>query len=70
MTMTAVTGIGADYQEISFYATAANPTDAWLMQMDLREAISDWIRRNHPEWWPSDRVVLERSSGQARDKNN
>jgi small-conductance mechanosensitive channel len=61
MTMTAVTGISADYQEISFYATAANPTDAWLMQMDLREAISDWIRHNHPEWWPSDRVQLDQA---------
>lgn len=60
MTMTAVTGIDAYYQEISFYATAANPTDAWLMQMDLREAISDWIRSNHPEWWPSDRILLNR----------
>ncbi|MDZ7789240.1 MAG: mechanosensitive ion channel [Xanthomonadales bacterium] len=69
MTMTAVTGIDTDYQEISFYATAANPTDAWLMQMELREGISDWIRRNHPEWWPSDRVVLERSSGQAGGKS-
>lgn len=61
LTMTAVTSIDADSQEISFYATAANPTDAWQMRMDLREAISDWIRRYHPEWWPSDRILLERN---------
>ena len=67
MTMAAVTGITADYQEISFYATADSPTDAWLMQLDLREGISDWIRRNHPEWWPSDRVVLERPSAEQTD---
>jgi len=65
LTMTAVTDINADYQEISFYATAANPTDAWLMQMELREGISDWIRRYHPEWWPSDRVLLVRQRPSA-----
>ncbi len=62
MTMTAVTGIDADYQEISFYATASNPTDAWLMQMDLREGLSDWIRQHHPDWWPSDRILLDHRS--------
>lgn len=59
--MTAVTDINEDYQEVTFYATAANPTDAWLMQMDLREGMGDWIRRYHPEWWPSDRIQLNRS---------
>lgn len=61
--MTAVTDINEDYQEVTFYATAANPTDAWLMQMDLREGLGDWIRRYHPEWWPSDRVLIDRKRG-------
>lgn len=58
--MIAVTDINEDFQEITFYATAANPTDAWLMELDLRESLSDWIRRYHPEWWPRDRVLLDR----------
>lgn len=59
--MTAVTAHHEDYQEITFYATAANPTDAWMMEMDLREGMADWVRRHHPEWWPSDRVQLDRN---------
>jgi small-conductance mechanosensitive channel len=61
--MTAVTDHNEDFQEITFFATAANPTDAWLMQMDLREAMADWVRRYHPEWWPSDRLQLDRPEG-------
>lgn len=61
LTMTAVTDQTEDYQEISFFATAQNPTDAWLMQMRLHEAMGDWVREHHPEWWPSDRVQLERA---------
>lgn len=60
--MTAVTGVNEDFQEICFYATAANPSDAWMMQMDLHEAVADWVRRYHPEWWPRERHLLERSS--------
>jgi small-conductance mechanosensitive channel len=57
--MTAVTDHHEDFQEITFFATAANPTDAWLMQLDLREGMADWIRRYHPEWWPNERLQLE-----------
>ena len=57
--MTAVTDHNEDFQEITFFATAANPTDAWLMQLDLREGMADWIRRYHPEWWPNERLQLE-----------
>ncbi|NBB93626.1 MAG: mechanosensitive ion channel [Gammaproteobacteria bacterium] len=58
--MTAVTEHNEDYQEITFFATAANPTEAWLMKMRLREKMADWIREHHPDWWPSDRVQLDR----------
>jgi small-conductance mechanosensitive channel len=57
--MTAVTEHNEDFQEITFFATAANPTDAWLMQLHLREGMADWVRRYHSEWWPSDRVRLD-----------
>ncbi|MEE4637489.1 MAG: mechanosensitive ion channel domain-containing protein [Wenzhouxiangella sp.] len=58
--MTAVTDHSEHFQELTFFATAANPSDAWLMQLHLREAVADWIRRYHPEWWPIDRLHLER----------
>jgi small-conductance mechanosensitive channel len=59
--MTAVTEHNEHFQEVSFFATAANPSDAWFMQLNLREGMSNWIRRYHPEWWPSDRLQLERA---------
>jgi small-conductance mechanosensitive channel len=63
--MTAVSEVNEDFQEVTFYATAGNPTDAWLMQMDLREGMTDWVRRYHPEWWPSDRILLDRPERKA-----
>lgn len=61
MTLTLVTEHNEDYQEISFVATGGNPADTWLMEMRLREAMGDWIRDNHPEWWQSDRLLVARS---------
>jgi small-conductance mechanosensitive channel len=66
LTMTTVTDQTEDYQEISFFATGSNPTDAWLMRMRLSETMGDWVRDNHPEWWPSDRVQLERAPKEDR----
>ncbi|SFB10998.1 Small-conductance mechanosensitive channel [Poseidonocella pacifica] len=40
-----------------FYATAADPSSAWDMHARLRESMLDWIREEHPEWWPRERVV-------------
>lgn len=62
MTLTLVTAHDEDYQEVTFVATGSNPADTWLMEMRLREALGDWIRDNHPEWWQSDRLLLERSA--------
>lgn len=56
MTMTVVSEHSEKYQEITFYATSSNPTDAWLLQMRLREAVGDWVRKHHPEWWPVERI--------------
>ncbi|TCD11898.1 mechanosensitive ion channel family protein [Oricola cellulosilytica] len=50
-------------QKISFYATASNPTDAWLMHVRLSEKMGDWIRENKPEWWPS--LRLQGANGKA-----
>ena len=58
MTLVAVEGQNEHAQRINFYATAPNPSDAWMMEVRLAEKMGDWIRENHPEWWP--RVRLER----------
>jgi len=69
--LTAVTDHNEDFQEITLFATAANPTDAWRMQLDLREGMAEWVRRYHPEWWPRERLYLNGKSGQAsRSKAN
>jgi small-conductance mechanosensitive channel len=39
-------------QTVRFYATADNPTDAWLMHVRLSEEMGNWVRENRPEWWP------------------
>nr|WP_269439382.1 mechanosensitive ion channel domain-containing protein [Roseibium limicola] len=39
-------------QKIMFYATADSPTEAWMMNARLAERMGDWVRENHPEWWP------------------
>ncbi len=60
MLMTVVSEHTENYQELTFFATAANPTDAWMLHMRLREDLGDWIRKHHPEWWSTDRLVLRR----------
>lgn len=58
LTMTVVSDHTEGYQEVTFYATSSNPTDAWLLQLRLREAVADWIREHNPDWWPVDRLDL------------
>lgn len=48
---------GQNAQVVQFYATAPDPTTAWNMHARLREAILAWIRDNHPDWWPRERVM-------------
>lgn len=60
MTMTVVSDHTETYQELTFYATSSNPTDAWLLHLKLREAVGNWIRDHHPEWWPVDRLQIGR----------
>jgi small-conductance mechanosensitive channel len=43
-------------QHLRFYATAQDPSTAWTMHARLREAMLRWVRENHPEWWPRERV--------------
>lgn len=62
--LVAVEGQTEHAQTINFYATAANPSDAWMMEVRLAERMGDWIRENHPEWWPL--VRLERPGRAGR----
>ncbi|ANK81425.1 MAG: hypothetical protein TEF_11910 [Rhizobiales bacterium NRL2] len=62
--LVAVEGQTEHAQTVNFYATASNPTDAWMMEVRLAERMGDWIRENHPEWWP--RVRLERPGRAGR----
>jgi small-conductance mechanosensitive channel len=43
-------------QILRFYATASDPSTAWTMHTRLREAMLAWVRANHPEWWPRERL--------------
>jgi small-conductance mechanosensitive channel len=60
MMMTVVSDHTEHYQELTFFATAANPSDAWMLHMRLREGLGHWIRKHHPEWWPTERLLMRR----------
>ncbi|HET7409114.1 MAG TPA: mechanosensitive ion channel domain-containing protein [Paracoccaceae bacterium] len=45
--------------QMRFYCTAKDAVTAWNMHCRLREKTLDWIRLNHPEWWPRQREVQE-----------
>ncbi|MCA1778482.1 MAG: mechanosensitive ion channel family protein [Xanthomonadaceae bacterium] len=60
MTMMVVSDHTEEYQEITFLATASNPSEAWMMHMKLRESMGNWIREQHPEWWPVERITMRR----------
>ncbi len=61
---TLVLGHGENGMEVTFYAMAPNPSAAWGMHARLREAMLAYIRDEHPDWWPRERVrdVSENSS--------
>lgn len=52
MLFVAVEGYTDTAQQVSFYATADNPSDAWTMNVRLAESMGDWVRKNRPDWWP------------------
>ncbi|WP_165375201.1 mechanosensitive ion channel family protein [Roseovarius nitratireducens] len=43
---------------VEFYAMAPDPWKAWNIEMRLREDLVDFIRTEHPEWWPHERIEL------------
>ena len=44
-------------QEITCYVMTPDPSTGWEVEMRLREQILAFIRANHPDWWPRERVI-------------
>ena len=57
----AVTDHNENGQEMSFYAMSPDPSTAWETAMRLREAMLAHIRKEHPGWWPKERLKLTRT---------
>ncbi|MFX0541519.1 mechanosensitive ion channel family protein [Roseovarius sp. S4756] len=56
----AVTGHSEAGQELSFYAMSPDPSTGWETAMRLRESLLKRIRDDYPDWWPQDRLELQR----------
>lgn len=44
-------------QEITFYVMTPDPSTGWEVEMQLREKLLGFVREEHPEWWPRERVI-------------
>ncbi|WP_294620868.1 mechanosensitive ion channel domain-containing protein [uncultured Roseovarius sp.] len=44
-------------QEVTCYAMAPDPSTGWKAEMRLREGLLSYIRENHPDWWPRERIT-------------
>ena len=44
---------------MSFYVMSPDPSTGWETEMQLREDLLNYIRENHPDWWPRERVMGE-----------
>ncbi|MGR3312192.1 mechanosensitive ion channel family protein [Roseovarius indicus] len=54
-----VSGQTSNGQEMSFYVMSPDPSTGWETEMQLREDLLNYIRENHPDWWPRERVMSE-----------
>lgn len=52
-----VTDHSAQGQEITFYVMTPDPSTGWEVEMQLREKLIGFVRKQHPEWWPRERVT-------------
>lgn len=43
---------------VQFHAMAPDPWKAWDIEMRLRENLVDFIRTEHPDWWPRERFEI------------
>ena len=53
-----VTDLGERGVEMRVLATSANADRSWELRCEIREALLDWLRREHPEALPRTRVAL------------
>lgn len=53
-----VTGQTERAQTVACYLMASDPFAGWIAEMNIRERLMDFIRDNHPDWWPRDVVVI------------
>ncbi len=60
-----VTAHGDHGQEVSFYVMAPDPSTGWEVEMRLREELLAFIREEHPEWWPRERIAGKDREGAA-----
>ncbi|WP_417524324.1 mechanosensitive ion channel family protein [Marinovum sp.] len=44
-------------QEITCYVMTPDPSTGWEVEMQLREKLLTFVREEHPEWWPRERVI-------------
>ncbi len=51
--------------KVTFYAKAADPSAAWDMHARLQEAMLAFVRDEHPDWWPRERVLEADDGGSA-----
>lgn len=57
-TWTCITDHAQTGMTIEFYAMAPDPWKAWVIEMGLRENLVDFIRADHADWWPRERVQI------------
>lgn len=56
-----VTGQTERAQTVACYLMASDPFAGWVAEMQIREKLMNFIRDEHPEWWPRDVVVLSQA---------
>jgi len=54
---TLVLGHAEAGMDVTFYAMALNPSAAWGMHARLQEQMIAFVRDEHPDWWPRERVL-------------
>jgi small-conductance mechanosensitive channel len=65
-----VTGQTERAQTVSCYLMASDPFAGWVAEMQIREKLMNFIRDEHPEWWPREVVVLSQADiakGERKD---
>lgn len=57
----AVTDAQGGYVTVRLVASAKDADDQWTLRCDVREAMVNWLQREHPEALPNSRVLMSRA---------